>query len=144
MYGLFHGMLFLPVILSLVGPGERKSKKKHKNLNMQYQNGYYSVDLSQKGKGNVLTISMYIIKQCLPNRFIFHFSFTDIEDVFAKWHFRNILKGCLGKNIFVGNFRIQIRMTVKQMCMCYIVVVKYMAVFLSSSMSFHSFIRKNC
>ncbi|XP_067211817.1 patched domain-containing protein 3-like isoform X2 [Linepithema humile] len=48
LFGLFHGLLFLPVILSLAGPGERKSKSKQKNQNMQYQNGYYSVH--QNGK----------------------------------------------------------------------------------------------
>ncbi|XP_012234648.2 patched domain-containing protein 3 [Linepithema humile] len=31
LFGLFHGLLFLPVILSLAGPGERKSKSKQKN-----------------------------------------------------------------------------------------------------------------
>nr|XP_012227308.1 PREDICTED: patched domain-containing protein 3-like [Linepithema humile] len=48
LFGLFHGLLFLPVILSLAGPGERKSKSKQKNQIMQYQNGYYSVH--QNGK----------------------------------------------------------------------------------------------
>nr|XP_012227494.1 PREDICTED: patched domain-containing protein 3-like [Linepithema humile] len=50
LFGLFHGLLFLPVILSLAGPGERKSENKQKNQNMEYQNDYYSVHLSQNGK----------------------------------------------------------------------------------------------
>ncbi|XP_018402992.1 PREDICTED: patched domain-containing protein 3-like isoform X2 [Cyphomyrmex costatus] len=49
-FGLFHGMLFLPVILSLAGPGERRQDSPKKSQAMQYHNGYYTVNLSQNGK----------------------------------------------------------------------------------------------
>lgn len=52
-FGLFHGLLFLPVILSLAGPGERKPDSPEKNQAMQYHNGYYTVHLSQNGKGKL-------------------------------------------------------------------------------------------
>ncbi|XP_014480960.1 PREDICTED: patched domain-containing protein 3-like [Dinoponera quadriceps] len=50
LFGLFHGLLFLPVILSLAGPGERKQNSLEKGQSMQYHNGYYTVRLSQNGK----------------------------------------------------------------------------------------------
>ncbi|XP_032681193.1 protein patched homolog 3-like isoform X3 [Odontomachus brunneus] len=53
LFGLFHGLLFLPVILSLAGPGERKQNGPEKDQSMQYHNGYYTVRLSQNGKGNM-------------------------------------------------------------------------------------------
>ncbi|XP_071561671.1 patched domain-containing protein 3 isoform X2 [Temnothorax nylanderi] len=49
-FGLFHGLLFLPVILSLAGPGERRQNSPQKSQAMQYHNGYYTVHLSQNGK----------------------------------------------------------------------------------------------
>ncbi|XP_011861607.1 PREDICTED: patched domain-containing protein 3-like isoform X1 [Vollenhovia emeryi] len=49
-FGLFHGLLFLPVILSFAGPGERKQDSPQKSQAMQYHNGYYTVHLSQNGK----------------------------------------------------------------------------------------------
>jgi len=58
MFGLFHGLLFLPVILSLAGPGERKQNSPEKSQAMQYQNGYYTVHLSQNGKGSIFKILM--------------------------------------------------------------------------------------
>lgn len=57
-FGLFHGLLFLPVILSLAGPGERRQDNPEKNQAMQYHNGYYTVQLSQNGKGRDLKILM--------------------------------------------------------------------------------------
>lgn len=52
-FGLFHGLLFLPVILSLAGPGERKQDDSKKSQAMQYHNGYYTVHLSQNGRGSI-------------------------------------------------------------------------------------------
>lgn len=54
LFGLFHGLLFLPVILSLLGPGERKQELPQKEA-MQYHNGYYTVRLSQNGKGSIIS-----------------------------------------------------------------------------------------
>lgn len=53
MFGLFHGLLFLPVILSLLGPEERVSKEKKENV-AQEHNGYCTVPLSRNKKGNTL------------------------------------------------------------------------------------------
>jgi len=50
MFGLFHGLLFLPVILNLAGPGERRHDKPEKSQATQYHNDYYTVHLSQNGK----------------------------------------------------------------------------------------------
>ncbi|EZA53730.1 hypothetical protein DMN91_007862 [Ooceraea biroi] len=50
LFGLFHGLLFLPVILSLLGPAERRQDVPQKAQAMQYHNGYYTVRLSQNGK----------------------------------------------------------------------------------------------
>lgn len=55
-FGLFHGLLFLPVILSLAGSGERKQDSSKNSQAMQYHNGYYTVHLSQNGKGSVFEI----------------------------------------------------------------------------------------
>lgn len=52
-FGLFHGLLFLPVILSVAGPGERNQDKPKEDQATQYHNGYYTVSLSQNGKGNI-------------------------------------------------------------------------------------------
>lgn len=49
LFGLFHGLLFLPVILSLAGPGERRQASMKKNQDI-YQNGYFTVRLSQHEK----------------------------------------------------------------------------------------------
>ncbi|XP_011693441.1 PREDICTED: patched domain-containing protein 3-like isoform X1 [Wasmannia auropunctata] len=49
-FGLFHGLLFLPVILSLAGPSERRQHSLEKSQAMQYHNGYFTVHLSQNGK----------------------------------------------------------------------------------------------
>lgn len=49
MFGLFHGLLFLPVILSLLGPEERVSKEKKENV-AQEHNGYCTVPLSRNKK----------------------------------------------------------------------------------------------
>ncbi|XP_043256919.1 patched domain-containing protein 3-like [Colletes gigas] len=46
MFGLFHGLLFLPVILSLLGPDERVNKTKKENV-VRELNGYCTVPLSQ-------------------------------------------------------------------------------------------------
>ncbi|XP_029156684.1 patched domain-containing protein 3-like isoform X2 [Nylanderia fulva] len=46
LFGLFHGLLFLPVILSLAGPGERKQSSPKNNQTAQYHNGYFTVRLS--------------------------------------------------------------------------------------------------
>ncbi|KAL6427288.1 hypothetical protein ACFW04_008694 [Cataglyphis niger] len=56
LFGLFHGLLFLPVILSLAGPGERKQISAKKNQDIRYQNGYFTVRLSQNEKGNIFKI----------------------------------------------------------------------------------------
>lgn len=50
MFGLFHGLLFLPVILSLLGPEERIVKVTKENV-LQEHNGYCTVPLSQNKKG---------------------------------------------------------------------------------------------
>ncbi|CAL1688249.1 unnamed protein product [Lasius platythorax] len=50
LFGLFHGLLFLPVILSLAGPSERKQNSPKKNEAAQYHNGYFTVRLSQNEK----------------------------------------------------------------------------------------------
>nr|XP_031844694.1 patched domain-containing protein 3-like [Nomia melanderi]XP_031844695.1 patched domain-containing protein 3-like [Nomia melanderi]XP_031844696.1 patched domain-containing protein 3-like [Nomia melanderi] len=49
MFGLFHGLLFLPVILSLLGPDERITKVTKENV-LQEHNGYCTVPLSQNKK----------------------------------------------------------------------------------------------
>ncbi|KZC10954.1 PREDICTED: patched domain-containing protein 3-like [Dufourea novaeangliae] len=49
MFGLFHGLLFLPVILSLLGPGERRTEIKKANVSREH-NGYCTVPLSQNEK----------------------------------------------------------------------------------------------
>ncbi|KAL0119259.1 hypothetical protein PUN28_009682 [Cardiocondyla obscurior] len=49
-FGLFHGLLFLPVILSLAGPSERRQDSPKKSQAMQYHNGYYTVHLPQNGR----------------------------------------------------------------------------------------------
>lgn len=48
-FGLFHGLLFLPVILSLLGPEERIKKEKNETV-VKEQNGYCNVPLSQSEK----------------------------------------------------------------------------------------------
>lgn len=58
LFGLFHGLLFLPVILSLAGPGERRQASTKKNQDI-YQNGYFTVRLSQNEKGNIFKILVY-------------------------------------------------------------------------------------
>ena len=50
-FGLFHGLLFLPVILSLLGPEERVNNVKKENV-AQEQNGYCIVPLPRNEKGN--------------------------------------------------------------------------------------------
>ncbi|XP_011151061.2 patched domain-containing protein 3 [Harpegnathos saltator] len=57
LFGLFHGLLFLPVILSLAGPGERRQNRPEKDQSMQYHNGYYTVRLSQNGKDTEDTLA---------------------------------------------------------------------------------------
>lgn len=52
-FGLFHGLLFLPVILSLLGPEERIKKEKNETV-VKEQNVYCNVPLSQSEKGNIL------------------------------------------------------------------------------------------
>ncbi|XP_011632112.1 patched domain-containing protein 3-like isoform X2 [Pogonomyrmex barbatus] len=49
LFGLFHGLLFLPVILSLAGPGERRQDSPEKSQDIHH-NGYYTVHLPQNGK----------------------------------------------------------------------------------------------
>ncbi|XP_076391692.1 patched domain-containing protein 3 isoform X1 [Megachile rotundata] len=49
-FGLFHGLLFLPTILSLAGPSERSSKVKKKEVVVSDHNGYCNVPLSQTEK----------------------------------------------------------------------------------------------
>lgn len=49
LFGLFHGLLFLPVILSLAGPGERKQPSTIKDQSIHH-NGYFTVRLSQNEK----------------------------------------------------------------------------------------------
>ncbi|XP_076280248.1 patched domain-containing protein 3 isoform X1 [Lasioglossum baleicum] len=62
MFGLFHGLLFLPVILSLLGPEERIEMKKESVT--REQNGYCTVPLTQNKKGdnhcNVFTECVFI------------------------------------------------------------------------------------
>ena len=48
-FGLFHGLLFLPVILSLLGPEERVNNVKKENV-VQEQNGYCIVPLPRNEK----------------------------------------------------------------------------------------------
>lgn len=51
-FGLFHGLLFLPVILSLLGPNERKETNNiPKEHDLKENNGYYTVKLSNKTEG---------------------------------------------------------------------------------------------
>lgn len=48
-FGLFHGLLFLPVILSIVGPEERVRKERKETV-VREHNGYCNVPLSQSEK----------------------------------------------------------------------------------------------
>lgn len=81
-FGLFHGLLFLPVILSLAGPGERKPDNLKKNQAMQYHNGYYTVHLSQNGKGRGLKILM------LQNAIFAKRIKTEIHFLFRVYRYR--------------------------------------------------------
>ncbi|XP_014612878.1 PREDICTED: patched domain-containing protein 3-like isoform X1 [Polistes canadensis] len=50
-FGLFHGLLFLPIILSLLGPNERKvTNNTPKECDMKEANGYYTVHLPNKAE----------------------------------------------------------------------------------------------
>lgn len=53
-FGLFHGLLFLPTILSLAGPNEIQTKVKKKETVVSEHNGYCNVPLSQNEKGDIL------------------------------------------------------------------------------------------
>ncbi|CAL7946435.1 unnamed protein product [Xylocopa violacea] len=48
-FGLFHGLLFLPVILNIMGPEERVNREKKETV-LKEQNGYCNVPLSQSEK----------------------------------------------------------------------------------------------
>ncbi|XP_072753049.1 patched domain-containing protein 3 isoform X2 [Anoplolepis gracilipes] len=50
LFGLFHGLIFLPVILSLAGPGERKQTGSKKNQNIHYHSSYFTVRQSHNEK----------------------------------------------------------------------------------------------
>lgn len=51
-FGLFHGLLFLPIILSLLGPNETKvSYNTQKECDVKENNGYYTVHLPNKAEG---------------------------------------------------------------------------------------------
>lgn len=52
-FGLFHGLLFLPVILSIMGPKERVNKEEKETV-VREHNGYCNVPLSQSEKSNIL------------------------------------------------------------------------------------------
>ena len=49
-FGLFHGLLFLPTILSLAGPNEMQTKVEKKETVVSEHNGYCNVPLSQNEK----------------------------------------------------------------------------------------------
>ncbi|KOC68201.1 Patched domain-containing protein 3, partial [Habropoda laboriosa] len=53
-FGLFHGLLFLPVILSILGPEQGVGKEKKETVTREH-NGYCNVPLSQSKKGDVMT-----------------------------------------------------------------------------------------
>ncbi|XP_024940827.1 NPC intracellular cholesterol transporter 1 isoform X2 [Cephus cinctus] len=54
-FGLYHGLLFLPVILSLLGPKERKKINDEKNSTLQKQNGCWTVHTSSNGEDLSIT-----------------------------------------------------------------------------------------
>ncbi|KAF7383567.1 hypothetical protein HZH66_012917 [Vespula vulgaris] len=50
-FGLFHGLLFLPIILSLLGPNEMKTTNNTpKECDIKENNGYYTVHLPNKAE----------------------------------------------------------------------------------------------
>lgn len=51
-FGLFHGLLFLPIILSILGPNETKILyNTQKECDVKENNGYYTVHLPNKAEG---------------------------------------------------------------------------------------------
>ncbi|KAK2583937.1 hypothetical protein KPH14_001198 [Odynerus spinipes] len=51
-FGLFHGLLFLPIMLSLLGPNERKATNNTpKEHDTKENSGYYTVHLPNKAEG---------------------------------------------------------------------------------------------
>lgn len=86
-FGLFHGLLFLPVILSLIGPGERKHDRPKIDQAVQCHNGYYTVRLTQNGKGTIY-IYVYRYLKIILNNLMISYSififFVDTDDTLAK------------------------------------------------------------
>nr|XP_033341116.1 patched domain-containing protein 3-like isoform X1 [Megalopta genalis] len=50
MFGLFHGLLFLPIILSILGPEERMNEVKKESVTQEH-NGFCTVSLTRNKKG---------------------------------------------------------------------------------------------